>query len=86
MKLFNSIAYDAIYGKLVFLFFFCIAIAIIPRLFLVFGGAFFVLGLFKTAMEIDDFQCRYAKPIKALDSISNINLDGKAIKKDGKWL
>lgn len=86
MKIFNSIAYDAIYGKFLYFVILCGLITIIPSPFLVVVGIVSVLGLFKTAMEIDEFNSRYKEIITNLDFAKDINYGDKAIKKDGEWL
>ena len=86
MKNVFSLAYKAIYFQFCSFYVLCLVISITGSPYWIPIGVIFVLWLFESAMQYDEFKNTHGRAVEMVDSVPEIYIDDTPIKKDGKWL
>lgn len=86
MKLFADISWDAIYFRFLIFMIICGLVVLSGSVVFILTGIFVVLGLFRAAIKIDEFQDKFGIAVEMIDSADQAFHNGKQFKKDGRWL
>ena len=86
MKNVFSLAYKAIYFQFCSFYVLCLVISITGSPYWIPIGVIFVLWLFQSAMEYDEFKNTHGFVVQRNEDADNVIVNGVQIKKDGVWL
>lgn len=86
MKNVFSLAYKAIYFQFCSFYMICLVISITGSPYWIPIGVIFVLWLFDSAMQYDEFKNTHGKIVESNDHASDVSVNGVKFKKDGEWL
>ena len=86
MKNVFSLAYKAIYFQFCSFYVLCLVLSMTGSPYWIPIGVIFVLWLFESAMQYDEFKNTHGKVVELCDEASTVKNNDEFIKKDGKWL